>query len=136
MSGSKRLAAPVLLAAGFAAALATPIHAQGSASALHAKTDRVVVKITDTGTLWGIVKATYKAHGKSVTKTCSKATCSWKIPAGTKIKLSETPTNSQTWPFKDWKIAKKGSHAKTVTKTSTTFKVKGNYAVNVVYVVA
>lgn len=135
MRALKYLSLP-LLTTGLLLGPTAPTHAQSSLSKPRVKTDQIVIKITDTGTLWGRVTASYKSGRKSVTKTCSKASCTWKIASGTKVKFKESPTNTQTWPFKDWEIAKKGSHAKKVTKTTTTLKVNGNYTIKVVYVVA
>ncbi|MGH2444161.1 MAG: COG4315 family predicted lipoprotein [Chloroflexota bacterium] len=92
------------------------------------------IKITTTGsTVWGTVRSKYTWKGKHVTKTCSAASCSLKVPHGVKVHFSQTATNSSTWPFKDWEIAA-GRHHSTIGKASTSMKIKHNSTVTAVYV--
>ena len=107
-----------------------------SASHTKASMDKLTVKITDTGTLWGHVTVSWKAGGKTVSKTCAKATCKWSLAAGSKLTFKEKPTDSTTWPFKDWTIQKKGKKSKTVMGTSAKLTLGGTYTVTSVYVFA
>jgi hypothetical protein len=134
----RRLSLPLLVSAGLAFGYsAAGVHASGAASKPHAAPGfKLVVTITDTGTLWGKVKASYASGGKTVTKTCAKPKCTWTIFASTTVKLTQTPTNSKTWPFKEWQVKKAGASTRAVTKGTLTVAVNGNYSVNALYVVA
>lgn len=91
-----------------------------------ASTGTLTVNITRTGgTVWGRVKI------KPLGKTCNKTTCLFKkVKLGTKLTLTETPTNSASWPFSHWTVNKRAAG------TGTTLKVKmsKNLTVGVVYV--
>jgi hypothetical protein len=101
-----------------------------------AKSDTVTIHITTTGTtVWGKVSASYTKAGNLVKKTCSGTSCTWKIANATKVKFSEKPTNSKTWPFKDWGYQKGSGSIKTSTKTSLTLTISGTYSINAVYIV-
>jgi hypothetical protein len=96
--------------------------------------DPVTIKITTTGTtVWGTVKAYYTVNGARVNKSCVKTKCTIKAPQGVALHLKQTPTNSSTWPFQDWKLTS-GGNTKTVAGSSTSFKVKGKSTVTAVYV--
>lgn len=101
--------------------------------------ERVVIHITTTGgTVWGSVVAHYKKGAAAKTARCSKSTCTWKIPSGTRLRLSETAADSATWPFKLWQIRPTSGHAKPHTSkgTSVTLRVKSGYSITALYVVA
>jgi hypothetical protein len=101
-----------------------------------AKMDSVKITITSTGaTVWGTVTVAYTYRHAATSRTCSTATCSLQIPAGVTAHLSQTATDSSTWPFKSWKIASKG-HKSTRTATSVKLKITGQMSVSAVYVVA
>ncbi len=99
--------------------------------------ERLAIRITTTGsTVWGRVTARYTYNQRQVLLTCSKRTCTWLVPHGVKVRLTQTPTSATTWPFKDWEI--KAMHTamkpQLVSKASTLLKMKNSYRVNVVYV--
>jgi|SRR5579872_4632027 len=111
------LAASVLLLTSAAGAFAA-----ASNSHANAGKDKLAVNITTTGsTVWGTVKASWKSGSKTTTKTCSHSKCSWNLPAGAKVKLTQTPLDSQTWPFKSWTVKQNG---KTKTSSASSTKVK------------
>jgi hypothetical protein len=85
--------------------------------------------------VWGTVTAAYTYKHKATSRTCSTTTCSLKIPAGVTAHLSQTATDSSTWPFESWKIASKG-HRSTKTATAVKVKVTGTMSVTAVYVLA
>jgi hypothetical protein len=107
----------LLIGASFGASFAAP-------AAKKAKMDSLVVKITKTSKLWGKVHVSYKG------KTCSAATCTYSIPAKTKITLTQTPTDKKTWPFQHWLLngTKKG------TGPHLTFTMNGKTTASAVYV--
>ncbi|HEV3310369.1 MAG TPA: hypothetical protein VG815_07615 [Chloroflexota bacterium] len=92
---SIRRAAVVLLAVSslFAGMTAVSFAAQN-----HATKEKLSIKITDTGTLWG--KVSVSPGGK----TCKSASCSFQITKGASVTLKETPNNSTTWPFSGWTL--------------------------------
>lgn len=122
-----------LIALSTSALAFTPAAAAQSRAA---KMDAVKISITSTGgTVWGTVTAAYTYKHAATTRTCSAATCSLRIPAGVTARLSQTATDSSTWPFKSWKIASKG-HKSTRTATTVKFKVTGKVSVTAIYVLA
>jgi hypothetical protein len=132
MQSIRRLSLPLLISAGLVLAFSAPgVHATGAGAA---KTHKLTVTITDTGTLWGTVKVAYTAAGKSKTKTCAKTKCSWSLATGTKVTLTQTPTNSTTWPFKEWQV-KTGSTKTNVTTSPLKLTMNAPYSVNALYVV-
>ncbi|HUY07978.1 MAG TPA: hypothetical protein VMW80_00790 [Candidatus Dormibacteraeota bacterium] len=89
---------------------------------------RLTVTITTTsGTTWGTVTAT--SGGASF--TFGQATRTIGIPCGATVKLTELPTDSNSWPFHGWRVG-----AKKVTGTSTSTVVSGADAVDAVYVLS
>lgn len=101
-----------------------------------ARMDPVTITITNTGgTVWGSVTASYTYKHAKMTKTCTTATCALRIPQGVTARLSQTPTDSSTWPFQSWTINSKG-HTSTKTSASVKLKVTGKIAVTAVYVLA
>jgi hypothetical protein len=73
--------------------VALPSHSVANAATTK---EKLTVKITDTGTVWGKVTITPGS------KTCSAATCHYSFKQNTKMTLKETPTNRTTWPFCHW----------------------------------
>lgn len=106
-------------------------HAAQLAQPSHAPMVKLTIKITDTGTLWGKVKATWKG-GKA---SCHAATCHVKVPMDAKVTLTQTPTDTSTWPFKDWTI-KQGSNTKQSKAPKLHVTVKKPVTVTAVYVLA
>ncbi|HZU12522.1 MAG TPA: hypothetical protein VFB58_06750 [Chloroflexota bacterium] len=105
---------------------AVPAGAAGS-------TVKVTVKITTTGgTVWGKVRLSYTAHGMKAAKTCGKAKCSFSVPRGVQLKLKETPTNTQTWPFKGW-VIKSGMGTKHVQAASVSWHATAAAVIQAVY---
>ncbi|HZT97313.1 MAG TPA: hypothetical protein VFB34_10830 [Chloroflexota bacterium] len=107
----------LLLATALSTGLAAPANKK-------AKMDTLIVKITKTSVLWGKVKVSYKG------KTCNASKCSYKVPAKTKVTLTETPTNKQTWPFKHWTLNGKTKSS----KSKLSFKMTGKETAVAVYV--
>jgi len=88
---------------------------------------------TTSGTVWGKVKVSYKAGGKTVKHTCSTASCSYAVAKGTKVSLHQTPTDSSTWPFSQWKITA-GGKSTSSSKPALKVTVSGTMKVTAVYV--
>lgn len=87
---------------------------------------RFKISITTSGaTVWGTIKLHYKYHHKKFHASCSKSTCKVKVHAGSKVHLSQTPTDSGTWPFSGWSVKAKDTSFHR-TSTSSTIKVKSN----------
>jgi predicted lipoprotein with Yx(FWY)xxD motif len=100
--------------------------------------ERLTIGITTTGgTVWGKVVARYSYDQQQVVQVCSKRTCSFPVPHGVRVHLSQTPTDAMSWPFKNWELKGLRTTARTqvVTTASTSFKMKRSYRVNVVYTV-
>jgi hypothetical protein len=97
------------------------------AASAHA-TNTLAVKIAATPTsptIWGSVKVTYKSGGHVHTVgTCPKAGCTFHPPTKMKLSLVETPRNSTTWPFKNWKV-KTGTSTKTYTSKTISLSIMG-----------
>jgi len=119
------IAATSLGILGAGTALAAPQH--GRARTAATKYGTLTINITDTGgTVWGTVSA------KPLKKSCDKSKCTFtKIKIGTKITLTETPTDSSTWPFNGWTLNKKGAGS----ATTLTFKMAKTDNVTATYVV-
>jgi plastocyanin len=103
-----------------------------------ARMDPVTITITITstsGTVWGSVTAAYTYKNAKTTKTCSTSSCALRIPQGVTARLSQTPTDSSTWPFQSWTVNSKG-HTRTKTNASIKLKVTGKTTVSAVYVLA
>jgi hypothetical protein len=94
----------------------------------------VTISITTTnGTTWGTVTVKYTIRHQLTRHTCSAASCTLEIPKGVKVHLSQIPTNSGSWPFKDWQIT---AHRRmtTVMTASLVITVTGSTTVAAVYV--
>jgi hypothetical protein len=129
---SSALVASLMLFGGAAGALAsTP------AAHAHVSKDKLVINITTTGgTVWGTVTAKYKSGSSTKTKTCAKTKCTWNLAINTKVKLSQAPTDSTTWPFKNWTVVK-GRSTKTMTKATPTVKLTAlKVSVTALYILA
>ncbi len=126
------LAAIALLVSSAAGAFASAPQAH-----THASKDKLTLNITTTGsTVWGTVKASWKSGGKTTTKACSQSKCTWSLPASAKLKLTQSPLDSQTWPFKSWTV-KEGGKTKTSSATSMTVKLTSSKVrVTALYVLA
>lgn len=113
------LAVAVLVVATAATSFAAPSHSKSQATKL-----QLTIHITKaSGIVWG------KVTNNVNSKVCSKTTCTYKIAKGKKVKLTETPKDSTTWPFKDWKLngKKKGSSATLSFKMSKAETAKAIY---------
>lgn len=95
----------------------------------------LTMKITDTGTVWGTVTLVYRHAGATVHKSCNAAICRLSIPKGARVRISQTPTNSTTWPFQKW-IVRVGNASKISTATSVTVAVSRPMTISAVYVLA
>jgi hypothetical protein len=94
----------------------------------------VTISITTTnGTTWGAVTTRYTFRHQMTRRTCSAASCTLQVPKGVMVHLSQVPTTSGSWPFKDWQIS---THHRTTTvmTTSLAVKVTGSMTVTAVYV--
>jgi predicted lipoprotein with Yx(FWY)xxD motif len=99
--------------------------------------ERLVIKITTTaGTVWGKVRVRYMYNHTRVHHVCSQQKCTFHVPYGVIVHLSQTPTDASTWPFKKWQIKELGmsTKSKTVTTSTTSLKMDANYVVTAVYV--
>ena len=124
----RRAATAVVAALALALLAAAPAGAAGSpAKAAKTTYGTLAINITKTGnTVWG------KVSVKPLKKTCSAATCTYKhIKVGTAIILTETPTNSTTWPFDHWALNGTNKGGATTLK----FKMAKTDKIGVVYVV-
>jgi hypothetical protein len=121
-----------LLAVGkgaLAASPALPSHASAAA-----RTSSVTISITSTsGYTWGTVTARYAVGHRTTSHTCSSARCVLRVPQGATVHLSQVPTNSSTWPFKDWQISAR-NHTRLVMSPSVAIKVSGKTLVTAVYI--
>jgi hypothetical protein len=96
----------------------------------------VKIDITATGgTVWGKVKAQYRFQSQTFHKSCDSARCTLRIPQGVTVHLSQSATDSSTWPFKKWQV-REHNKTKTMTSGSISLKAVGNVTVTAVYVVA
>lgn len=94
------------------------------------------LRITTTGsTVWGTVTATYASSNKTTHRSCSAAVCSWRVPQGVTLHLTQTAADSATWPFHGWKV-RTGGTTRTMMAGSIRLKVKGTTNVTAVYVLA
>lgn len=97
---------------------------------------RLAIHITATGgTVWGKVRIRYIFRHRHVQRLCSKVACNLAVPAGVKIHLTQSPTDSSTWPFKQWKLHAAGSRTRVLKAAAPTFKITRNSTVIAVYVV-
>jgi hypothetical protein len=98
--------------------------------------DAVTLKITVTGsTVWGTVNAKYTFQQHTTTRSCSAASCRLHIPQGVTLHLSQTPADSATWPFQDWRV-KSPQRTRTMSASSIKVKVTGTLSVKAIYVLA
>jgi hypothetical protein len=110
-------------------ATVSPVAAAPSGASMN----HLTIAITTTGsTVWGQVGARYTANHKTVHKTCSHQKCTYQIPHGVMVHFTQAPTNSTTWPFKDWLV--KTSHTTTKMGASVNVKMLGSVTVTAVYV--
>lgn len=122
------VASAALLVSGSVGALAA------SSSAPHM--DTVKLHITSTsGTVWGTVNATYTFHQATTHHSCNAASCTLHIPQGVTAHLTQTATDTSTWPFQAWHVTVKG-HTRTMTAASVKVKVTGKTSITAVYVLS
>lgn len=120
-------------AAGPAAAASPRSHSNAPA---RTTMSAVTISITQTGgTVWGKVTATYTYKHHRSSRSCGAASCTFHIPRGVTMHLSQVATNSSTWPFKDWTVIT-GHKTKTMMGQSATVKVTGALSITAVYVVS
>jgi hypothetical protein len=104
-----------------------------AAAPSRASMNHLTIAITTTGgTVWGKVTATYTSNHKTVHKTCAHQKCTYQVPHGVMVHFKQTPTNTTTWPFKDWLV--KTSHTATKMGAAVNVKMQGNLTVTAVYV--
>jgi hypothetical protein len=121
----------LLLAAAVAVALtvqgctSTPVRGSPPQASAGTSCPLTVTITSSLGTTWGTVTA---AEGGS-TFTFGQATRTVGIPCGATVHLSERPTDSNSWPFHDWRVG-----TEKVIGTSTSTVVTGAVEVNAVYV--
>jgi len=96
------------------------------------------ISITNSGsTVWGKVDLSYVYQGKTFKASCSKSSCTETVHAGVKVHLTETPTDSTTWPFSKWQIdAVNGGASRSSTNTTIDVKSHDDYNISAVYVLA
>jgi predicted lipoprotein with Yx(FWY)xxD motif len=96
-----------------------------------APAERLSVNITTTGgTVWGRVIVRYIFGGRLVGLSCVQASCSFIVPGGVKVHLRQLPTNTTTWPFREWLV--RPSH-RVVSKGSLTLTMKRSLTVRAIY---
>jgi hypothetical protein len=121
----------------FTAGIGSP--AAASAAGARAPAPRmmaVTIHITSTsGTVWGTVAARYTYHKATTRRSCAAASCTLHIPKGVTAHLSQTATDSTTWPFQNWQVARNG-HTSTMSGASIAVKVTGKLSVTAVYVLS
>jgi predicted lipoprotein with Yx(FWY)xxD motif len=97
---------------------------------------RLTVRITTTGaTVWGKVTVHYQSGGRAITRTCAASSCRFAVPVGARVRFSQSPTNTMTWPFESWRI-RAGGRTRTLMKSAPAVTIRGNSTVTAVYVVA
>jgi len=99
---------------------------------------RLAIHITTTGTtVWGRVTARFSYDRRQTQQVCASATCQLAIPAGVMVRLTQSPTNPTTRPFKTWRISSIGAQSKprTVATASASFRMKASYRVKAIYAV-
>ncbi len=122
------IASAALLASGGSGALAAPSRAPHM--------DTVKVHITSTsGTVWGMVSASYTYRHATTRRSCAAASCTLHIPQGATAHLSQTATDTSTWPFQAWHVTVNG-HTRTMTANSVKVKVTGKASITAVYVLS
>ncbi|HZU13393.1 MAG TPA: hypothetical protein VFB58_11185 [Chloroflexota bacterium] len=134
---SRRLVAPflsllLLLPLGSSSlAASSPANVRSHAGRMAA----VTISITTTGTVWGKVTSKYTVKGRTTTRSCATATCTLRVPRGATLHLSQSPIDSSTWPFKDWKVTV-NHRTSTMMGSAISVKVSGIVRVKAIYVVA
>lgn len=96
----------------------------------------LTLHISATGsTAWGKISGTYRFAGKTQHLACSSARCQFAVPQGATVRLSQTPVNASTWPFKGWtlKAARMGFTRRTL-RSSVSFTMNGKYGITAKYV--
>lgn len=88
----------------------------------------LTVKTTKTsGTVWGTVQVSYGGHTVNV----SRARRTLSVPCGTRVTLTEMPTNASSWQFSSWKSPNiTFSHP---SNTTVHFTMNGSETVNASY---
>lgn len=98
------------------------------------KTSALAVHITTTAAVWGSVQVRYTMAGATKTAgTCTSTSCSYHVPAGATVQVSQTPTSSATWPFQNWTLTNAG-HTSHPTGNPVSFKMSGNASVSATYI--
>jgi hypothetical protein len=96
----------------------------GTPLARRAATGTLTINITKaSGTVWG------KVLVKPINKTCTATNCKYKVKVGTKLTLTERPTNSTAWPFSNWKRNGKNDG----TSATVKFKMAESDKVSAIY---
>src|SRR5947209_1037860 len=76
-----------------------------AAQHLQAKTDRLSVSITTTGsTVWGKVTVKYTHAGHKTSAACTTAHCQFHVPQGATVHLTQSQMDATTWPFSKWQL--------------------------------
>jgi predicted lipoprotein with Yx(FWY)xxD motif len=96
----------------------------------------LTIRVTTTGsTVWGKVSVRYTVAGHRFRRACSSSACGFAVPSGATVHLTQTATNSATWPFKEWKVALVGSHrAQLLMSTTVALKLPEGGKITAVYV--
>ena len=95
------------------------------------------INITNTGTTWGTVAIKGKYNGKSFSKSCGNQTCSYVFHAGVTLSLTQTATDSSSWPFQKWVVTSAdGGVNKSSTASSIKVESNDSYTVDADYVLA
>jgi hypothetical protein len=81
------------------------------------------------------VSVRYTVADHRFRSACAASTCSFTVPAGITLHLTQTPTNSATWPFKEWKVTLAGSHrAQLLMSNTVALKLERSGKITAVYV--
>jgi hypothetical protein len=105
-----------------------------AAQHLQAKTDRLSIAITTTGsTVWGKVTVKYTHAGHKTSAACTTAHCQFHVPQGTTVHLTQSQMDAATWPFSKWQL-KSATKTINVTTSTATIHMTGPMTVTAVYV--
>lgn len=98
---------------------------------------RLTIHITTTGgTVWGKVTVRYSFRHHVKRHSCARASCTFAIPSGFTLHLSQSPTNSSTWPFSRWLMHQSGSRTRPLKGRAPSFKFTRNSTLTAVYVLS
>ena len=108
----------------------------GSSPPHGSNTAHLSLTITTTSMTWGTVQVSYLKSGTSKNlRSCSSSSCSYTLPQGSEVTLSQSPASASTWPFKGWSV-RNGSTSATMMGATVRLHVNRAASVEVEYVLA